>query len=93
MKKIIAFFYLTKLFILPVMILTSGCDEKKDTWSPGEFYLTSDEQGKHLYLDRRMGLITHRAIFDYASDCELMQNHIQQQQPTVLWFCAGKTKD
>ncbi|WP_343529309.1 hypothetical protein [Yokenella regensburgei] len=93
MQKVITFSYLIKLFILPAIILTTGCDEKKDTWTPNEFHLTSVEQGRHLYLDRRMGLITHRAIFDHASDCDLVHNHIQQQQPTVLWFCAGKVKD
>ncbi|HHA2153634.1 TPA: hypothetical protein ACOEGU_001375 [Enterobacter ludwigii] len=75
------------------IFFVSGCNEEaKNSWHESEFVATSEEQGQHLYLDRNIGIVTHRAKFDYAADCNLLQQQIQRKEPDVSWFCAGKAE-
>ncbi|RDH84510.1 MAG: hypothetical protein DIZ80_03255 [endosymbiont of Galathealinum brachiosum] len=45
-----------------------------------------NKDGTELYLLRR-GMETHRAIFDEASDCELIAKTMNKAEPKVKWFC------
>ncbi|WP_133521600.1 hypothetical protein [Buttiauxella sp. JUb87] len=76
-----------------ISVLIIGCDAKaKDTWHYSDFTPTNEEQGQHLYLYRSSGTVTHRAKFDYAQDCELLQRAIQSLEPGVKWFCDGAAR-
>lgn len=82
------------IIISAISLLIIGCDAKaKDSWHYSEFTTTNEEQGQHLYLYRSsIGTVTHRAKFDYAQDCELLQRTIQSLEPDVKWFCDGVAK-
>ena len=43
--------------------------------------------GTELYLLRSGGSLTHRAVFDYASDCELIAKTMNKAEPNVNWHC------
>jgi len=45
------------------------------------------ESGKDLYLKRSSGIETHRAVFDYVADCELIAKTMNKAEPKVTWFC------
>ena len=42
--------------------------------------------GDQLYL-LRSGIETHRAVFDYAADCEFIAKTMNKAEPDVTWFC------
>jgi len=45
------------------------------------------DSGNELYLKRSSGVETHRAVFDYASDCKLIEKTMNNAEPNVTWFC------
>ena len=85
MKKLIV----TSVFSLLIV----GCDiTEQESWPSGDFKTTTIELGQHLYLDHGIGIITHRAKFNYAKDCNLIRGMLQQREPNVFWSCAGKAE-
>jgi len=42
--------------------------------------------GTELFL-LRSDFETHRAVFDYAADCELIAQTMNKAEPKVKWFC------
>lgn len=44
------------------------------------------DPGTELYL-LRSGIESHRAVFDYAGDCDLIAKTMNKAEPNVNWFC------
>ncbi|WP_152958568.1 hypothetical protein [Trabulsiella odontotermitis] len=76
-----------------ISVLLTGCDNSQQSaWKELDFALTHKEPMVHLYHDRGLGVITHRAKFNYAKDYYLLQQTIQKEDPNDNWFCAGVAK-
>lgn len=83
-----------RLMVFSLTFSVIGCDTgDSNGWEAHVFKTTDKEPGQHLYLRRDIiNFVTHRAKFDYAQDCQLIQEAIQEKEPHVVWFCAGKVK-
>ena len=44
------------------------------------------KEGSELYL-LRSGYETHRAVFDYPADCELIAKTMNEAEPLAKWYC------
>jgi len=80
MKKIIIAFSIMTLLSLP-----ARADRLKEEVE------NSRLTNKHLFL-LRSSVVTHRAVFTYAGDCEFIAKIMNKAEPEVKWFCKSNSK-